>query len=248
MATERPKTSGKHMTEITITYEGSDTTIMVDEKTLIGLKNRDQGTLDFVVEIIRKMRTSEKDCSPTDTGMTMSDSDDLPDPAPVNNQIPIPGIPTAPTSWGEASEKLLLKLFKQQEELNRPVKNRWATIAKTMAKHEYDFSAEQCRLKIKSLKERHHRYQKKQDKSGEGAPDYNEVDQSMDEVFSSMPDVNPVFVVDSGSQSSSEVPGQLSSACKRQKGYLCSIRRPGSSQQAPQEVRGNHERIFLRCP
>lgn len=60
----------------------------------------------------------------------------------------------------------------------------------------YCYTSEQCRLKKKSLKERHSRISKKRSKSGEGRVE-NVLEDKMSETFS-IPDCKPVYISESG--------------------------------------------------
>ena len=58
--------------------------------------------------------------------------------------------------WDEATEKLLLCEFKKLEESKISIKNKWQEIADIINKLSHkSVNAEQCRLKIKSLKAKH---------------------------------------------------------------------------------------------
>ncbi|XP_052080049.1 uncharacterized protein LOC127718132 [Mytilus californianus] len=101
------------------------------------------------------------------------------------------------TTWDDKSMKLLLEHYREMEDSKKPVKNKWQLMSDKMKRFNYDFSSEQCRLKIKSLKEKQLRNQKLSDKSGEGNPEEDTIDEKLDEVFSNQPDVNPVHVLQS---------------------------------------------------
>ncbi|XP_076108136.1 uncharacterized protein LOC143076289 [Mytilus galloprovincialis] len=100
-------------------------------------------------------------------------------------------------TWDDKSIKLLLEQFRQMEESKKPVKNKWQLMSDKMKRFNYDFSSEQCRLKVKSLKEKQLRNQKLSNKSGEGNPIEDTIDEKLDEVFLNQPDVNPVHVLQS---------------------------------------------------
>ncbi|CAC5403240.1 unnamed protein product [Mytilus coruscus] len=101
------------------------------------------------------------------------------------------------TTWDDKSMKLLLEHYREMEDSKKPVKNKWQLMSDKMKRFNYDFSSEQCRLKIKSLKEKQLRNQKLSDKSGEGNPEEDTIDEKLDEVFSNQPDVNPVHIIQS---------------------------------------------------
>lgn len=63
-------------------------------------------------------------------------------------------------------------------------------------KQEYSFTPEQCRLKVKSLKEKFERKKKKNNTSGESPASTDNDD--MDEIFESIPDMKPKCIIDSG--------------------------------------------------
>ncbi|CAC5382908.1 unnamed protein product [Mytilus coruscus] len=101
------------------------------------------------------------------------------------------------TTWDDKSMKLLLEHYREMEDSKKPVKNKWQLMSDKMKRFNYDFSSEQCRLKIKSLKEKQLRNQNLRDKSGEGNPEEDTIDEKLNEVFSKQPDVNPVHVLQS---------------------------------------------------
>lgn len=72
-------------------------------------------------------------------------------------------------------------------------------MAEEVNKFGYNFTGEQCRLKIKSLKEKYERSKKKQNKSGESPPD-TDCEELMD-IFDKCPDMKPTFVIDTGDNS-----------------------------------------------
>lgn len=77
------------------------------------------------------------------------------------------------------------------------VKNKWQRVAKEVNKEGYQFSAEQCRLKIKGLKLKYDRQKKKNNTSGE-SPASDDDEEDFD-VFEKIPDMKPRAVLDSGS-------------------------------------------------
>ncbi|CAC5361810.1 unnamed protein product [Mytilus coruscus] len=87
------------------------------------------------------------------------------------------------TTWDDKSMKLLLEHYREMEDSKKPVKNKWQLMSDKMKRFNYDFSSEQCRLTIKSLKEKQLRNQKLSDKSGEGNPEENTIDEKLDEVL-----------------------------------------------------------------
>ena len=62
---------------------------------------------------------------------------------------------------------------------------KWEHVSKGMAKQKYKFSSEQCRLKIKNLKERHLKLQKKLKQSGSENPNDN-LEEDLEETFGSL--------------------------------------------------------------
>ncbi|CAG2222547.1 unnamed protein product [Mytilus edulis] len=61
----------------------------------------------------------------------------------------------------------------------------------------HNFSLEQCRLKLKSSKEKQLRNQNLSDKSGEGYHEKDTIDEKLDALLSNKPDENPVHVLQS---------------------------------------------------
>ena len=99
--------------------------------------------------------------------------------------------------WTQPAEKLILDIYRQMES-GPPMKNKWEHVSKQMEKKKHKFSSEQCRLKIKSLKERYLKLQKKLNKSGSDNPTVPDDGSSdLEETFSTQPDVHPVCTVDS---------------------------------------------------
>lgn len=78
------------------------------------------------------------------------------------------------------------------------VKNKWQRVAKEVNKEGYQFSAEQCRLKIKGLKSKYDRQKKKNNTSGESLASDDDEEEYFD-VFEKIPDMKPRAVLDSGS-------------------------------------------------
>ncbi|CAG2205000.1 unnamed protein product [Mytilus edulis] len=98
------------------------------------------------------------------------------------------------TQWNQRYEKFLLDTYKTFEESKKPIKNKWGAIADLVNKElDVKFTGEQCRLKIKCLKEKFDRHQKKLNKSGE---EHTEMPPEL-EIFESQPDVKPVITMDS---------------------------------------------------
>ncbi|VDH92877.1 Hypothetical predicted protein [Mytilus galloprovincialis] len=96
------------------------------------------------------------------------------------------------TQWNQRYEKFLLDTYKTFEESKKPIKNKWGAIADLVNKElDVKFTGEQCRLKIKCLKEKFYRHQKKLNKSGE----HTEMPPEL-EIFESQPDVKPVITMD----------------------------------------------------
>ncbi|XP_046558189.1 uncharacterized protein LOC124267315 [Haliotis rubra] len=63
--------------------------------------------------------------------------------------------------WTKPAEKLILDEHKKMEEEKKPSKNKWKRMSQIMCDNKYNFTAEQCRLKIKSLKDRYAKQKKK---------------------------------------------------------------------------------------
>jgi hypothetical protein len=100
------------------------------------------------------------------------------------------------SKWTAAAEKLLLTRHKEMEESNTLHKNKWKKNSEEKNHYKYNFTPEQCRLKIKSLKEKYDRNKKKNNKSGE-APASDSDQDELKEIFDKMPDMKPVCVIDS---------------------------------------------------
>lgn len=98
------------------------------------------------------------------------------------------------TGWPEKAEKCLLDFFGELDKA--PVKNKWLKVSEKMKDIGYNYTSEQCRLKIKALKERHQRISKKRGKSGEGGVE-DVLEDKMSETFST-PDCKPVYISESG--------------------------------------------------
>ncbi|XP_063436629.1 uncharacterized protein LOC134718065 [Mytilus trossulus] len=101
--------------------------------------------------------------------------------------------------WTPSAEKLVLNKHKELEESNIPIKNKWKKVCEFMNTYNYKFTAEQCRLKIKGLKEKYERNKKKNEKLGESPGTEDELE--LDDVFDKFPDMNPEFSIDSSSSS-----------------------------------------------
>ena len=105
--------------------------------------------------------------------------------------------------WSESTTKLLLETFKKIDNGKTVVKNKWAKIAQQVNEVAgTHFSAEKCRLKIKTIQDKLMRDKKKNSLSGgQRVP----IDPQVEEIFSTCPDVVPVCTLDS--ENSSMLPG-----------------------------------------
>lgn len=90
--------------------------------------------------------------------------------------------------WSVGAEKLVLEIYKELE-CGPPLKNKW----ENMSKLKYSFSGEQCRLKIKHLKERHLKLKKKLNKSGSDNP-MDDLESDIEDTFGNQPDVHLVHL------------------------------------------------------
>lgn len=89
-----------------------------------------------------------------------------------------------------------MDIFRETDEKG-PVKKKWAKISQKLKDAGFHFSSEQCRLKIKYLKEK---ISKQRTKSGNGTPDTgvsDEIEEKMLLTFST-PDCKPIYVTESG--------------------------------------------------
>nr|XP_022309965.1 uncharacterized protein LOC111115499 isoform X2 [Crassostrea virginica] len=141
---------------------------------------------------VEQLADRERSCEEEVQKEKSSESDDgLPD-IPHTDHV---ASPTPTSVWAEKAKKCLLDCFRDLSTVT--VKNRWLKISQKMGGFGFNFTSEQCRLKIKSLKERHARLSKKRGKSGEGAPEADNLEDEMAEAFST-PDFKPVYVSESG--------------------------------------------------
>lgn len=99
------------------------------------------------------------------------------------------------SKWTQAAEKLLLVKHKDLEDSKVPIKQKWKKISDDMHSFNYFFTPEQCRLKLKSMKEKYDRNKKKNNKSGESPADSD--DEELEEIFEKLPDMNPVCLIES---------------------------------------------------
>ena len=85
------------------------------------------------------------------------------------------------------------------ENSRKPVKAKWLFISKELQSIDpsYEYTAEQCRLKIKSLKERHWKLKRIIEKSGSDNPN-DPLEEDMEDTFAKQPDVSPIYTTDSG--------------------------------------------------
>ena len=99
------------------------------------------------------------------------------------------------SKWTESTKKLLLETYKKIDDGKTLVKNKWAKISEQVnLVAGTNYTAEKCRLKIKTIQEKYCRDKKKNNQSGsERIP----VNPQEEEIFSSCPDVIPVCVLDS---------------------------------------------------
>ncbi|XP_050413506.1 uncharacterized protein LOC126827966 [Patella vulgata] len=111
-----------------------------------------------------------------------------------------------PSLWNDTTEKLLLHIFKVVDS-GKPQKCKWKTVALKVNEYGYNFNAEQCRLKVKSLKQKYDRNKKKMKKFGESPPSEDDLSE-VESVFDSLPDMRPTFTIDSGDTSTKKKKNQ----------------------------------------
>lgn len=105
--------------------------------------------------------------------------------------------------WSKAAEKSVLSAFREIEDSKKPIKNKWKMISQKVSEEGYDgFTSEQCRLKIKSCKEKYQRAEKIRNRSGSATPSIADNDDEMEAIFHGLPDVKPVSTMDSDVMSS----------------------------------------------
>ena len=110
---------------------------------------------------------------------------------------------------GEASARNVLTKRKQQSP------KQVGGVSNSMKERGYDFSGEQCRLKIKSMKEKYDRNKKKSLKSGESPPDSD--CEELNSVFDRCPDMKPVFVIDTSTDKAKPMTSSLiSDSCEEE--------------------------------
>ena len=98
------------------------------------------------------------------------------------------------SKWGDQTEQLLKEMYANLEQSKHPIKSKWQVIAKKMKQlYGYNFTSEQCRCKIKCMKEKHERKKKKENQTGE-SPDEGS---DHEDLFDKMPDVKPKICIDS---------------------------------------------------
>lgn len=148
-----------------------------------------QSTFSFVFktdpDILSKIISSSTGKQSTEIGQDLNENDNEATTSFGNTDV-----------WTKTAESNLLTIYKEIESSKKPMKLKWNYVSKEMGKLEYKFSGEKCRLKIKNLKERHIRLQKKLNKTGSENPG-DPLERDMDDTFSAQPDVNPSFTIDS---------------------------------------------------
>ena len=95
------------------------------------------------------------------------------------------------------TEKLLLSSHQAMEKSKKIPRNKWQKVADYVNSYKYNFTAEQCRLKIKSLKEKYARQKRKNRTSGDSPATDCDEDENLMETFDSFPDMNPDCIYDS---------------------------------------------------
>lgn len=105
------------------------------------------------------------------------------------------------TKWSKDAETCLLTSYREIEDTFKPIKNKWKVVADDIAAKGFSgYTAEQCRLKIKSLKEKFERHKKMTNKSGAATPVESLADDLVS-TFHGLPDVNPTSTLDSETSS-----------------------------------------------
>ena len=103
-------------------------------------------------------------------------------------------IPSTSSTWSKDSEKFLLDLYDKYEKSKSFIKNKWVRISQEIAeKLSIQVTPEQCRIKIRSMKDRFERMKKKLKTSGES----NIEIPTEFTVFESQHDVQPKYLLDS---------------------------------------------------
>ncbi|XP_062579742.1 uncharacterized protein LOC134241735 [Saccostrea cucullata] len=140
----------------------------------------DQNTKDSLLQNIC-INQQENTCSPSTSKLPesvsrnefldMDSTSDVFDPDKRKEELNNPctsasraitsGTSEKTSKWTQAAEKLLLSKHRDLEESKLPIKNKWKKISDDMHSNNYDFSPKQCRLKIKTIKEKYERNKKK---------------------------------------------------------------------------------------
>ncbi|XP_033736542.1 uncharacterized protein LOC117324823 [Pecten maximus] len=193
--------------DVKVNIDGKDVTIRVDADTINCLRRKDPSVIELVMKLAREQLANDTDEEDhTSTEQSEGLADELPDieedssmsatrssPSPPHSSSDS----TATCSWSNESESLLLETFQKLSNSKQLMKSKWKHISKSLEDEGFFFSAEKCRLKVKTLKERHARIQRKRGKSGESPPT-DSMEDKLDEVFQNMPDVNPSCIIESG--------------------------------------------------
>jgi len=95
------------------------------------------------------------------------------------------------SQFDQKTEKLLVELYKEVE-AKKALKNKWQIVCKRLNAYGYNFDNEQCRLKIKCLKDKQIRRNKKNNTSGESPAE----DSDYEDSFNNFPDVKPKKAID----------------------------------------------------
>ncbi|CAG2215578.1 unnamed protein product [Mytilus edulis] len=110
-------------------------------------------------------------------------------------------IPSTSSTWSKDSEKFLLDLYDKYEKSKSFIKNKWVRISQEIAeKLSIQVTPEQCRIKIRSMKDRFERMKKKLKTSGES----NIEIPTEFTVFESQHDVQPKYLLDSSKPKKAE--------------------------------------------
>ena len=102
------------------------------------------------------------------------------------------------SNWTPETEKLLVEMHTNLEQSKEPVKNKWVVVAEKMnTLYGYSFTSNQCRLKIKCIKEKLNRRKKKENTSGESpAESEDDDDDEICKILEKMPDIKPKATID----------------------------------------------------
>lgn len=187
----------EHYTDVSVTLKGQTVKVQVSKELMDHYTSTDPDAKLLAQNLIIQAAMEKTALIPEEP-----DSNELPDIPPSNTASVVTMVSSASstgtstssgTGWPEKAEKCLLDFFGELDKA--PVKNKWLKVSEKMKDIGYNYTSEQCRLKIKALKERHQRISKKRGKSGEGGVE-DVLEDKMSETFST-PDCKPVYISES---------------------------------------------------